>query len=60
MGGPEPRLLAHEFLPPPGHVASPDLSNRGGRSGPLLGEQDFGPQGSCCLDVVKDNYMTLA
>ena len=26
FGGPEPRLLAHEFLPPPGHVVSPDLS----------------------------------
>ena len=30
------------------------------RSGPLLGEQDSGPQGSGCLDVVKDNYKTLA
>ena len=26
VGGPEPRLLAHEFLPLPGHVVSPDLS----------------------------------
>jgi len=26
----------------------------------LLGEQDSGPQGSGCLDVVKDNYKTLA
>ena len=34
--------------------------NRGDGSGPLLGEQDFGPQGSSCLDVVKDNYKTLA
>jgi len=30
------------------------------RSGPLLGEQDSGPQGSGCLDVVKDNYKILA
>src|SRR6185312_9951998 len=28
--------------------------------GPLLREQDSGPQGSGCLDVVKDNYMALA
>ena len=34
--------------------------NRGDGSGPLLGEQDSGPQGSGCLDVVKDNYKTLA
>ena len=26
LGGPEPRLLAHEFLPLPGHVVSPDPS----------------------------------
>ena len=60
LGGPEPRLLAHEFLPPPGHVVSPDLSQPWDGSGPLLGEQDSGPQGSGCLDVVKDNYKTLA
>ena len=28
--------------------------------GPLSGEQDSGPQGSGCLDVVKDNYKALA
>ena len=28
--------------------------------GPLSREQDSGPQGSGCLDVVKDNYMALA
>ena len=55
-GGPEPRLLALECLPLPGHVASPDLSQPWNGSGPLSGEQDFGPQGSGCLDVVKDNY----
>ena len=60
LGGPEPRLLAHEFLPLPGHVVSPDLSQPWDGSGPLLGEQDSGPQGSGCLDVVKDNYKTLA
>ena len=32
LGGPEPRLLAHEFLPRPGHVVSPDLSQL--RNGP--------------------------
>ena len=53
-GGPEPQLLALERLPLPGHVATPDLLQPG--SGLLSGEQDFGPQGSSCLDVVKDNY----
>ena len=28
--------------------------------GPLPREQDSGPQGSGCLDVVKDNYKALA
>ena len=28
--------------------------------GPLSREQDSGPQGSGCLDVVKDNYKALA
>ena len=55
-GGPEPRLLALGCLPLPGHVASPDLSQPWNGSGPLSGEQDSGPQGSGCLDVVKDNY----
>ena len=56
LGGPEPRLLALECLPLPGHAASPDLPQPWIGSGPLSGEQDFGPQGSGCLDVVKDNY----
>src|SRR6185503_17529870 len=30
------------------------------RPRPLLGEQDSGPQGSGCSDVVKDNYKILA
>ena len=55
-GGPEPQLLALECLPLPGHAASPDLSQPWNGSGPLSGEQDSGPQGSGCLDVVKDNY----
>ena len=59
-GGPEPQLLALERLPLPGHVATPDLSQSWNGSGLLSGEQDFGPQGSSCLDVVKDNYKTLA
>ena len=60
LGGPEPRLLALERLSLLGHVASPDLPRPWNGSGSLLGEQDFGPQGSRCLDVVKDNYKTLA
>ena len=59
-GGPEPRLLVPECLSLLGHVASPDLPWPWNGSGPLLGEQDSGPQGSRCLDVVKDNYKTLA
>ena len=59
-GGPEPQLLALERLPLPGHVATPDLPQSWNGSGLLSGEQDFGPQGSSCLDVVKDNYKTLA
>ena len=59
-GGPEPRLLVPECLSLLGHVASPDLPWPWNGSGPLLGEQGFGPQGSRCLDVVKDNYKTLA
>ena len=60
LGGPEPQLLTLERLPPPGHVESPDLSQPWNGSGPLSGEQDSGPQGSGCLDVVKDNYKALA
>ena len=60
LGGPEPRLHAHEFLPLPGHVVSSDLSQLWDGSGPLLGKQDSGPQWFGCLDVVKDNYKTLA
>ena len=55
-GGPEPQLLALERLPLPGHVATPDLPQSWNGSGLLSGEQDFGPQGSSCLDVVKDDY----
>ena len=52
-GGPEPWLL--ECLSLLGHVASPDLPRPWNGSGPLEG-QDFGPQGSGCLVVVKDDY----
>ena len=48
-----------ERLPLPGHVVSPDLSQPWDGSGPLLGEQDSGPQGFGCLDVVKDNTRLL-
>ena len=59
-GGPEPWLLVLECLSLLGHVASPDLPRPWNGSGLLSEGQDFGPQGSGCLDVVKDNYMTLA
>jgi len=35
----------------PSHESGPE---------PLPGEQDSGPPGSGCLDVVKDNYKALA
>ena len=44
-GGPEPRLLALECLPLPGHAASPDLSHPWNGSGPMLGEQDSDRRG---------------
>ena len=34
--------------------------NRESGPGLLSRDQDSGPQGSCCLDVVKDNYKALA
>ena len=34
--------------------------SRGTDPGPLSGEQGSGPQGSGCLDVVKDNHKALA
>src|SRR6185312_1822794 len=37
LGGPEPRLLAHEFLPPPGHMVSPDLSQPWGQVRTIAG-----------------------
>ena len=49
-----------ERLPLPGHAVFLDLSSRETGPGPLSGEQDSGPQGSGCLDVVKDNYKALA
>ena len=55
-GGPEPRLLALERLSLLGHVASPDLPRPWNGSGLLSEGQDFGPQGSGCLVVVKDDY----
>ena len=55
-GGPEPRLLVPECLSLLGHVASPDLPRPWNGSGLLLEGQDFGPQGSGCLVIVKDDY----
>ena len=55
-GGPEPQLLALERLPLPGHVASPHLPRPWNGSGLLSEGQDFGPQGSDCLVVVRDDY----
>ena len=56
MRGPGPRLLVLECLSLLGHVASPDLPRPWNGSGPLSEGQDFGPQGSGCLVVVKDDY----
>ena len=56
MRGPEPRLLVLECLSLLGHVASPDLPRPWNGSGLLSEGQDFGPQGSGCLVVVKDDY----
>ena len=56
MGGPEPRLLVLECLSPLGQVAPPDLPRPWIGSGLLSEGQDFGPQGSGCLVVVKDDY----
>ena len=53
-GGPEPWLL--ECLSLLGHVASPDLPRSWNGSGLLSEGQDFGPQGSDCLVVVKDDH----
>ena len=59
-GGPEPPLsgLSARFFRNtwrsrtlPSHESGPE---------PLPGEQDSGPPGSGCLDVVKDNYKALA
>ena len=55
-GGPEPWLLVLECLSLLGHVASPDLPRPWNGSGLLSEGQDFGPQGSGCLVVVKDDY----
>ena len=41
MGGPEPRLLAHEFLPLPGHAVFLDLSQPWDRSGTVVGGTGF-------------------
>ena len=55
-GGPEPWLLVLECLSLLGHVASPDLPRPWNGSGLLSEGQDFGPQGSDCLVVVKDDH----
>ena len=39
---------------------SQTFPSRGTGPGPLSGEQGSGPQGSGCLDVVKDNHKVLA
>ena len=39
---------------------SQTFPSRGMGPGPLSGEQGSGPQGSVCLDVVKDNHKALA
>ena len=64
-GGPEPLAVRAERLLLPEHVVLPDLSqpgdfpSRGTGPEPLSGEQGSGPQGSGCLDVVKDIHKAL-
>ena len=58
-GGLEPPAVRAERLLLPEYVVLPDLSQPGTGPGPLSGEQGSGPQGSGCLDVVKDNHKAL-
>ena len=59
-GGPEPRLFGLSACLFRDTRCSWTFPSRETGPGPLSGEQDSGPQGSGCLDVVKDNYKTRA
>ena len=59
-GGPEPRLFVLSACLFRDTRRSWTIPSRETGPGPLSGEQDSGPQGSDCLDVVKDNYKALA
>ena len=59
-GGPEPRLFGLSACLFRDTRCSWTFPSRETGPGPLSGEQDSGPQGSGCLDVVKDNYKALA
>ena len=59
-GGPEPRLFGLSACLFRDTRRSWTFPSRETGPGPLLRDQDSGPQGSGCLDVVKDNYKVLA
>ena len=59
-GGPEPRLFGLSSCLFRDMWCSRTFPSRETGPGPLSGEQDSRPQGSDCLDVVKDNYKALA
>ena len=58
-GGPEPWLFGLPASSGTRVVPGPFPSRETG-PGLLSRDQDSGPQGSGCLDVVKDNYKALA
>ena len=60
MRGPEPRLFGLSACLFRDTWCSRTFPSRETGPGPLPREQDSGPQGSGCLDVVKDNYKALA
>ena len=60
MRGPEPRLFGLSACLFRDTRRSRTFPSREAGPEPLPRDQDFGPQGSGCLDVVKDNYKTLA
>ena len=60
MGGPEPRLFRLSACLFRDTRRSWTFPSRETGPGPLSREQDSGPQGSGCLDVVKDNFKALA
>ena len=59
MGGPEPRLFGLSACLFRDTRRSRTFPSREAGPEPLPRDQDSGPQGSGCLDVVKDNYKAL-